>query len=238
MISMRNKLLWLILAIIGVALVLLVWNDKAGETFGIDNDQFGGSVYFAVWGLVIAAGLFGMHRRIGHVARNLALWLVVLFVLVAGYQYRFDLQDFASRVTAGLVPGSPVSSIGRDGRASVTLDKFDNGHFGARASVDGVTIPMIIDTGATTTVLTARDAERVGIDTKRLSYSVAVTTANGRTKAALAEARTIAVGDILRRHVQVLVTPAGSLDQSLLGMNFIGSLSSFEVRGGRMILRD
>ena len=29
-----------------------------------------------------------------------------------------------------------------------------------------------------------------------------------------------------------------SLSQSLLGMNFIGSLSGFDVRGDRMILRD
>ena len=29
------------------------------------------------------------------------LWLLVVLVLVAGYQYRYELQDVASRVTAG-----------------------------------------------------------------------------------------------------------------------------------------
>jgi len=238
MIFMRNRLLLLILAIIGIAVALLAWNNNAGETFGIDNEQFGQSAYLAVWGLVIAAGLFGMRRRMGDVARHLVLWLAIIFVLVAGYQYRYELQDFANRVTAGFVPGSPISFVGRDGERSVTLDKFDNGHFGVRASVNGVTIPMIVDTGATTTVLSATDARRAGIDTKDLSYSVPVTTANGRANAAMASVREIHIGAIVRRHMQVLVAPPGSLGQSLLGMNFINSLSGFEVRGDRMILRD
>ena len=55
-------------------------------------------------------------------------------------------------------------------------------------------------------------------------------------------------GDRRRRHdqhrhhlaprLQVFVAERGTLDQSLLGMNFIGSLSGFDVRGDRMILRD
>ena len=42
----------------------------------------------------------------------------------------------------------------------------------------------------------------------------------------------------MRKNVPVLVAAAGPLDQSLLGMNFIGTLSGFDVRGDRMILRD
>ncbi|TAM98205.1 MAG: TIGR02281 family clan AA aspartic protease, partial [Rhizobiaceae bacterium] len=165
---MGNRLLLIILTIIGIAVALLVWNNNSGQTLGIGNEQFGQSAYLAVWGLVVAAALFGMRRRMGDVMRHLALWLLVIFFLVAGYQYRYELQDFGSRVTAGLIPGSPISYVGRDGEKSVTLDKFDNGHFGARASVNGVTITMVVDTGATTTVLSARDAQRVGIDTKDL----------------------------------------------------------------------
>jgi aspartyl protease family protein len=36
----------------------------------------------------------------------------------------------------------------------------------------------------------------------------------------------------------VLVAEAGMLEQTLLGMSFLGSLSGFDVRGDRMILRD
>ena len=57
-------------------------------------------------------------------------------------------------------------------------------------------------------------------------------------KAALTVADTISIGTISRRRMQVFIAERGTLDQSLLGMNFIGSLSGFDVRGDRMILRD
>jgi aspartyl protease family protein len=36
----------------------------------------------------------------------------------------------------------------------------------------------------------------------------------------------------------LLVAEDGRLGQSLLGMNFIGTLSGFDVRGDRLVLRD
>ena len=48
----------------------------------------------------------------------------------------------------------------------------------------------------------------------------------------------LAVGGIVRRSVPLLVAEDGRLGQSLLGMNFIGTLSGFELRGDRLILRD
>lgn len=235
---MRDRLLWFILAVIAVALVLLMVNDRSGTTFGVDNDRFGTSVYLALWGLVVAAGLFASRQRLGDMARSMVGWGVILLVLVGGYQYRYELQDVASRVTAGLVPGSPLSTTDADGRRIVTLEKLSNGHFGARAQIDGTTIPVVVDTGATRTVLSYADATRAGIDTSALAYAIPVMTANGRALAATATVDEIAVGTIVRRHMRVLVAAEGSLDASLLGMDFIGSLSSFEMRGDRMILRD
>jgi aspartyl protease family protein len=235
---MRNRLLWFLLATIGVALILLVANNDAGTTFGIGNEKFGRGVYLALWGLVIAAGVVGSRRLMGNAARNLAIWIAVVLVLVAGFQYRYELQDVAYRVTAGLIPGSPLSSVDEKGRNVVTLQKLDNGHFGVRADVDGAGISMIVDTGATRTVLTADDAARAGIDIARLNYNLPVMTANGPAQAASVTADELSVGTIKRRHMAVLVAAPGSLGQSLLGMNFINSLSGFDMRGDRMILYD
>jgi aspartyl protease family protein len=38
--------------------------------------------------------------------------------------------------------------------------------------------------------------------------------------------------------VPVLIAEPGRLETSLLGMNFIGTLSGFDMRGQRLILRD
>lgn len=230
--------LWLILGVIGLALILLIFNNSAGSTFGIENNNFGQLVWLGLFAVVIGAGLLGSGQRLGELARNLGAWAVVVLALIAGYQYRYELQDVANRVTAGLVPGSPLALGETDGRATVTLDKGENGHFQARVSVNGQPILAVVDTGATSTVLTTDDAVTAGFNPATLSYVVPVATANGMANAATVRVDELAVGTIVRHNMTVLVTAPGSLSQSLLGMNFIGSLSGFDVRGDRMILRD
>lgn len=229
----RDVLFWIVMAAIGIGLIFLVATDS-GE-INSTTDNAGQMLYYGVWGLVVAAGIFGSGRRFGDIARNLGLWLVVILGLVAVYQYRYELQDFAGRVTAGLIPGSPMS-IG-DGN-SVMIEKLANGHFGARGAVNGKPVDFIIDTGASATVLTIEDARNAGFDTATLVFQTPIQTANGNTMAAVVIAAEVSIGTIARHKVPVFVTAQGSLPESLLGMNFIGTLSGFEIRGDRMILRD
>ncbi len=235
---MTNRLLWIALAVLGGGLILLIINDSSGETLGLANENFSRLLYLGVLGAVIGAGIWRSRGMFGDTLRNLALWLFVILVLVAGYQYRYELQDVASRVTAGLVPGSPLSVTDADGRTTVTLDKMPSGHFGAQITVDGAEIMAMVDTGASATVLTSADARLAGFDPDTLNFSIPVSTANGVTQAARVTAGEIGVGAITRQNLPVLVAADGSLDVSLLGMNFIGTLSGFDVRGDRMILRD
>ena len=235
---MTNRLLWIALAVLGGGLILLIINDSSGETFGLANEDFSRLLYLGVLGAIIAAGIWRSRGMFGDTLRNLAVWLFVVLVLVAGYQYRYELQDVASRVTAGLVPGSPLSVTDADGRTTVTLDKLPSGHFGAQITVDGAEIMAMVDTGASATVLTSADARRAGFDPDTLNFSIPVSTANGVTQAARVTAGEIGIGEITRQNLPVLVAADGSLDVSLLGMNFIGTLSGFDVRGDRMILRD
>lgn len=230
--------MWIALAVLGGGLLLLVLNDSSGETFGLLNDDFGRLLYLGVLGAVIGVGVLRSRHRFGETTRNLALWLLVILVFVAGYQYRYELQDVASRVTAGFVPGSPLSVTDAEGRKTVTLEKLPNGHFGAQILVDGAPILAMVDTGATSTVLTTVDARRAGFDLDGLSYSVTVSTANGTARAARVTAREISVGAISRNNLPMLIASDGALDQSLLGMNFIETLSGFDMRGDRMILLD
>jgi len=236
--SGRDRLLWIVLGLIGLGAVLLIFNDSTGSTFGIDNDGFGQLIWLGALALVIGAGILRSGRSFGTAARQFGGWAVIVLALIAGYQYRYELQDFASRVTAGLVPGSPLALGTQDGRATVALDKGTSGHFEARIQVDGHPVLALVDTGATTTVLTAQDAGAAGIDLSTLNYTVPVATANGVTRAAAVRVGELSIGAISRRNVTVLVAAPGTLPQSLLGMNFIGSLSGFDVRGDRMVLRD
>lgn len=230
--------LWIIMGVIGLALILLIFNNEAGATFGMANDDFGQLVWLGVFGAVIAAGVLRSGRPLGTALRQFGGWVAIVLVLIAGYQYRYELQDFGNRISAGLVPGSPLALGSDDGRPTVTLQKASNGHFEARLMVNGTAIRVVVDTGASSTVLSAEDARQAGIDPESLHYTIPVATANGSTKAAATRTSELAIGDIVRKNMPVLVAAPGTLGQSLLGMNFIATLSGFDVRGDRMILRD
>jgi aspartyl protease family protein len=235
---MSPRLFWIALAVLGAGLLILIATDDAGTVAGFGSDAFGQTLYYGLWGAVLGAGILGSGIRLGEAVRSIAIWAVIIVLLMAGYQYRYELQDIASRVTAGLVPGSPVSLVDTDGRAAVMLERLAGGHFEARGEVNGSAVRFIVDTGATATVLTEGDARAAGIDPDRLSFSAPILTANGQAMAARATADEIRIGEITRARVPVMVVQSGLLDRSLLGMNFIGTLSGFDMRGERLILRD
>ncbi|TIW73245.1 MAG: TIGR02281 family clan AA aspartic protease [Mesorhizobium sp.] len=233
-----NRLFWLLMVLIGAGALLLMLNDSAGSTFGVDNYDFSRLIWLGAFGTLIGAGLLRSGRPLGDMARNLGTWAVIVLALIAGYQYRYELQDVASRVTAGLVPGSPLALGVEDGHATVTLDKADNGHFEARILINGAPVRAVVDTGATSIVLTAEDAQAAGFNPATLNFTIPVSTANGMARAAAVKTDEVAIGGIVRKDMAVMIAAPGMLGQSLLGMNFIGSLSGFDVRGDRMVLRD
>ena len=96
---------------------------------------------------------------------------------------------------------------------------------------------MIVDTGASTIVLTPEDAKSAGIDIDGLTYRVPVITANGRTVAARVRLNEVAIGPLDRKQVDALVAQPGALTQSLLGMSFLSRLRSYEFSGDFLTLR-
>jgi aspartyl protease family protein len=66
---------------------------------------------------------------------------------------------------------------------------------------------------------------------------VPIETASGRTRAAAVVVDQISVGGIVERRVPALVSAPGELRTSLLGMSFLNRLRSFEIAGGRLIMK-
>ena len=233
-----GRLFWIVAAVVVGGLIVLVMADSSGRVLGLDTNSFGNLIYLGALGALVASGILASGQRFGQTVRTLALWLLVILVFMAGYEYRYELQDVASRVSGGIIPGSPLSITDGDGRAVVTLRQRIDGHFEANVDVNGRTISTIVDTGATSTVLTAADTERAGFDPSALIFNIPVSTANGTANAARVVADEVSVGGIVRKNLPLLVAEDGRLGQSLLGMNFIGTLSGFDVRGDRLVLRD
>ena len=129
----------------------------------------------------------------------------------------------------------PVARVGRSGE--VVIRRRHGGEFIVPAKVNERAINFILDTGATSVVLSAADASAAGVRMADLEYSARVVTANGAATAAPVEIEKIAVGPIVVRGVQALVARPGSLGQSLLGMSFLDRLRSFGVEGGSLVFR-
>ncbi|MEB2843868.1 TIGR02281 family clan AA aspartic protease [Rhizobiales bacterium RZME27] len=231
--------LTVVLLILGAGLALLIFNDSSGHTMGMDNDDFARIVYLLPIAAVLSAGvLAGRHGGLGETARMIAIWLVIIMGLMVGYLYRNDFASVGNRLMAGLMPGSAVVTTASDGSSEIILHRAMGGHFQARMEVNGRTVPMLVDTGASSVVLSWDDAQTLGLDPENLSFTVTVSTANGRAMAAPVRLDQMAIGPIVRRDVRAMVASEGRLDESLLGMTFLSTLSSMQIQTDELRLRD
>ncbi len=120
----------------------------------------------------------------------------------------------------------------------VELAADNYGHYRARVEVNGRFIDTMVDTGATLVAMSHRDARRAGIVVTPSDYTGRVRTANGIARVAPVMLSRVRLGDIVVRNVRGLVSEPGKLDGTLLGMSFLGKLSRFEIRSGRLILQE
>lgn len=121
---------------------------------------------------------------------------------------------------------------------SETLKLAPNGHFMAAAEINGRSLTVMVDTGASAVALSFEDARRVGLRPAGADFTVPVATANGTVMAARVVVRRIAIGGVRVADVEGLVLPDGALGVSLLGMSFLARLESFKVENGALHLRD
>ena len=119
---------------------------------------------------------------------------------------------------------------------AVQIPRGQSGEFALQAKINGVNAAMVIDTGATSVVLTYETAKAAGLPLELLEYDVDVETAGGHTKAARLTLDRLAIGKLVERSVPALVVPHGQMKTNLLGMSFLDRLESGEVRADRLML--
>ena len=121
-------------------------------------------------------------------------------------------------------------------RRAVEISRGRGGEFTLRARINGVIAPMVVDTGATSVVLTYETARAAGLPLEVLDYDVDVETAGGHTKAARLTLDRLVIGKLVERSVPALVVPHGQMKTNLLGMSFLDRLERWEVRADRLTL--
>jgi aspartyl protease family protein len=226
-------LIWFLLVGVSLAVVVMASGHGQGTIGDLSTNDFGSLLVNVAWLVLIGGVVIALFReRVTKAITAAVVWIVVAFVLMVGYTYRFQLREVADHVMAELVPGHAAES----GR-TVALARTQSSDFQIMTDINGHTIPMILDTGASAVVLTNEAAKAVGLPVEVIKYTVNIATANGHTKAAEATLDRVAIGSIVERSVPALIAQPGQLRTSLLGMSFLNRLQSWEVRGDRLVLR-
>ena len=124
-------------------------------------------------------------------------------------------------------------STSSGGRASVTLQADGQGHYMVSGQINGGSVRMLLDTGATSIAIPASEAMRLGINYKRGAV-IGINTANGSTHGYRVKLDTVKVGDIEINQVDAIVQEQG-LPFILLGMTFLNR-TEMRREGEQMVL--
>ena len=230
---MRQRLLWFLLGGLLIAVLVLIARHGEGMVGPLSSRDFGWLIYLGAFLILLGGSVLVMfRRRFAQALIATLMWVALALILVVGYSYRFELRNVADRVMAELLPGHAITR----GR-TVEVARAFNGDFDVTAEINGARVSMVLDTGASSVVLSREDAKAAGLPLEVLAYTANIDTANGRTRAAPVVLDRIAIGGLVERSVEALVAQPGQLKTSLLGMSFLNRLQSWEVRGDRLLLR-
>ena len=120
--------------------------------------------------------------------------------------------------------------------SSQAISRAPDGLFYVDAIVNGAPVRFLIDTGATTIVLTKKDAARAGVLPVAEAFNAIANTAGGDTAMARIRLARISVGHSIDFDVPAAVAQ-GNLGVSLLGASWLTQVGSVTITGDRMVLQ-
>jgi aspartyl protease family protein len=188
-------------------------------------------------GLTVAALLLVtfISRRVPLIgfAVRIVSWGLIALLLIGALRQRSLFDPYFARLTHFLhLDGSGDQEVaGKELRIPMSRD----GHFWAKARINGVERRLLIDSGATITALSIDTAEAAGLKPERSPFPIILKTANGAVAARTSTIATLRIGNIVARHLPVVVSPSFG-DTEVIGMNFLSKLKSWRVEGNVLIL--
>jgi aspartyl protease family protein len=230
--QVRGFVLVVLITVMAAALFYYVFGDPTDpENLNFDDTGPRIVALSALAFVFLASFIFGQ-PKVRDVIQGTLFWGGLGALLVIGYTYKADLVQAGYRVLGALAPGMAVTQP--DG--SILIVRDAGGHFVVDGRTNGSKTSFLLDTGASAVVLTFSDARKAGIRERDLSFSVPVSTANGRTLVAPVRIETLTIGDHTLRNIRGFVARDGTLDSSLLGMTALDRLRSWRIEGDRLIM--
>jgi aspartyl protease family protein len=119
---------------------------------------------------------------------------------------------------------------------AVVLQRKSDGHFYARANVNGGSVRFLVDTGASYIALTGDDAREIGLDWNQGDLRKIGRGASGDVFGKTVMLSKVKIGNLQAENVPAAIIPEG-LDVSLLGQSFLETVGSVTIANDRMVLK-
>lgn len=195
----------------------------------MDDGQLPYAIFLIVMLVFVASGLVGRGLGAGKTAKMAFAWIGIFAVGFALFAFRGEFGAFGARLKSEALGEAPAIVSG----GAVQIAKRDDGHFWVDGKVNGKPARFLIDSGATTTTISASLAEAAGLEAGMRGN--VVSTANGTLFMPRVTANLLEIGPIRRTDKSVMINPGDSTN--VLGMDFLSSLSSWGVQGDQLILQ-
>ena len=184
-------------------------------------------VYYILAIVLVGSSLIGMRLPIAKAAKMVLAWVAIFAGVFVLFSFRGEFSALGDRLYASAF-GTPLESGGE-----LRIPMAEDGHFWVRGSVNGESVRFLVDSGASTTTLSAETAREAGVSAT--NRQVMVSTANGRVIMSRAYIDRLEVGSIERSEFPIDINPQDATN--ILGMNFLSSLNGWRVERGDLVLK-
>ncbi|MDB5677176.1 TIGR02281 family clan AA aspartic protease [Sphingomonas bacterium] len=194
------------------------------------TDQTGNAIFYALLLILPLSALFARRLPLGRVALMSLAWIGIFAtgLMIVALVNRNE----------WLVSGAREMFYGRDQSVignEVRIAMADDGHFYARATINGVERTLLVDSGASYTSLSTASAADAKVAIDSMSPQIPLDTANGQVLAQPATIAELKVGGIIATDAPAVVSESFG-DEDVLGMSFLSRLKSWRVEGKTLIL--
>ncbi|MFK7744131.1 MAG: TIGR02281 family clan AA aspartic protease [Roseobacter sp.] len=191
----------------------------------MDSFDTGRLIYLIILGLMVVGWFFTQSRGSWNKSlQQAAAWVFIFLGAIAAYGLWGDIAQTVR----------PQQSVFAE-ENRIVVPRSPNGHYFIQTEVNGAPVLFVLDTGATSLVLTKNDAQAAGLAPDELNYFSRAMTANGEVRTAPVRLDTITLGSVTDENISAVVNE-GQMTNSLMGMNYLQRWGKIEITGDTLTL--
>lgn len=190
----------------------------------MNTNDTGSLIYLGVLGAILIFSFLSWKNSFSKFIRFGLIWFVIflLAILLALFWENY------------LYKKTNVDNL-KNGQNELVLTRSGDGHFYINLDINNHPIDFLVDTGASSIILSNNDGKKLGFDKEALKYWKSANTANGEILISPIILDQIKMGPISYSNVKAFISQK-NMKKSLLGMSFINRFKKLEINQSKMTI--